>query len=136
VQTQITHTGSDPALQRDASDSGLQAGIDPGARRGIENYPGFCFAAVRWLQSSGLRIVGMHLDGEGLLTVKEFEQQRELGLRMMPAEQFATVSYDQLVKRCAAKRPTGHKALIVAMINDFPAFGITVGVAERFAELP
>ena len=68
----------------------------------------------------------MHLHGERLLGVEKFEQQRKLRLRMVPAEERCAVLRDQLVQRLAGERAVGDDALIGAVVDDFPAFGVVV----------
>ena len=77
----------------------------------------------------------MHLHGERSLAIEKLEQQRELRLRVMPAEQRRAVLGHKLVQRRAGERPVGDDALVGAVIDNFPTLGVVVAVADRLAEL-
>ena len=82
-----------------------------------------------------LLVVGMHLHRERLLSVEELEQQRKLMLRMVAAEECRAVLRHQFVQCLAGERSIGDDALVDAVVDDFPALGVGVGVADRFAEI-
>ena len=82
-----------------------------------------------------LLVVRMHLHGERLLTIEEFEQQRKLRLRIVPAEEGGAVLRYQLVQRRAGERPVGDDALVVAVIDDFPTLRVVIAVADRLAQV-
>ena len=77
-----------------AVDARFEAGVDFAARFGGEDDPGFGLAEVRWSELGALGVVGMDLDGERELRIQELEQQRELRLRMVAAEEFGAVCDD------------------------------------------
>ena len=87
------------------------------------------------LQACRLRVVRMHLHGERLLAIEKFEQQRKLALRVMPSEERRAVLNYEIVQSCPGERPVGDDALIGAVIDDLPTFGVVIAVAERLAEL-
>ena len=76
----------------------------------------------------------MDLHGERELRIEEFEQERKLRLRMVAAEEFGAVFGDQFVQRAAGERAVGDDALVRAVVDDFPALGVAVAVADGLAE--
>ena len=77
----------------------------------------------------------MHLHGERLLAIEKLEQQRKLSLRIVPAEECCAIVRDELMQRLAGERPFGDDALIGAVIDDFPAFGVVLAIANWLAKL-
>ena len=76
----------------------------------------------------------MNLDGKRLVSVQKLEQQRELPLRMVPAEQFQAVVRDQLAELHSAQLAERNHALIRAMVDDFPTFRVILACADRLVQ--
>ena len=74
----------------------------------------------------------MHLHGERFFAIEKLEQQRKSRLRMMAAEQFLAAIGPQFAQRGSGQRSVGDAALIVAAIDQFPAFGVIVPLADGF----
>ncbi len=53
---------------------------------------------------------------------------------MVPPEELQAMLGDQLVQRRAGERAVGDDALVRAVVDDFPALGVAVGLADRLAE--
>ena len=123
------------SLERRAIDARLQARVNFAARFGGQDDPGFGLSQIGRIELRRLLVVRMHLHGERLLAIEKLEQQRKLPLRMVPAEERRAILRHQLVQRLAGERPIDDDALIVAVIDDFPAFGAALQVADRLAQL-
>ena len=53
---------------------------------------------------------------------------------MVAAEQIGAMFGHQLVQRAAGERAVGDDALVHAVVDDFPALGVAVAVADGLAE--
>ena len=77
----------------------------------------------------------MNLDGEVLMRVDKFHQERELVARpeCRPEQLFASRA-DQIADRRAGQAPLLDDAHLVAMVGDLPALGIIERVADRLVQ--
>ena len=134
VETLLARARRQGGAQSVAGHARLEPGVDLAARIGGQHDPGFGLAQVGRVELGGLLVVGMHLHRERAVAVEEFQQQRKLPYRVVPAKQFRPVLDDQLVQRQTARRTGGHNTLVVAMVDHFPTLGVVVPLAKRFAQ--
>ena len=59
------------------TEAGLEADIDAALRLGVQDDPGFGFAALTGRQEMNVAVVGMDLDRERVAGIEELEQERE-----------------------------------------------------------
>ncbi len=83
---------------------------------------------------AGTRVVGMHLDRQPFVGVEKLEQQRKLFWRGATTEQFAGMLAHQFTQGLAGQRAVCDHALIGAVIDDLPTFGIVAFRAERLSQ--
>ena len=134
MQAIVAGAGGEFAFEPRAVDARLEAGVDFAPRLGREHDPGLGLAEIGRREPGALRVVRMDLHGEGQLGVEEFQQQRELRLRMMPTQERRAEFGHELVQRFAGERSVGDDALVRAVVDDFPALGVAVAVAERLSQ--
>ena len=90
----VAGAGGELAFERAAVDARSQARIDFAPRFRGQHDPGFRLAEVGRRKHRALSVVRVHLHRERELGVEEFQQQRELRLRMAAAEEFGAVFGD------------------------------------------
>lgn len=134
VEAGVAVAGGEGAFELSAVNARFEAGVDFAAGFGSEDDPGFGLAEVGRSEFRALGVVRMDLNGERELRIQEFEQERELRLRMVAAEERWAVIGDQFVQRAAGERAVGDDTLIRAVVDDFPALGVAVAVADGLAE--
>ena len=88
VEARVAGARGEFALESHTIDARFEAGVDFAPRFGGQHDPGFRLAEIGRSESGRLRVVGMHLHRERQLGVEEFQEQRKLPLRMVPAEEF------------------------------------------------
>jgi hypothetical protein len=132
VKTSITGSGRQLPLERTAINAALETSVDFAAWLSREDDPGFGLAEIGRREERTLFVIGMNLDGEGLVGVEEFEEERKLGLRVMAAKELGAVLGHYFVERFAGEWTGFDDALIGAVVDDFPTFGVVVGGADRF----
>jgi hypothetical protein len=54
---------------------------------------------------------------------------------MMATEEVRPVTRDQLVQRDAGQRSIGNDTLVRTMVNDLPALGVMIAVADTLSQL-
>jgi hypothetical protein len=134
MQTIFTAACGDCGLERLAINTRFQARVNLAPWLSGEHDPGFCLSQVWRHKPCPLLVVGVNLNGERLIAVKEFEQQWKLGLRMVTTKKIIATPYHEFVQFRAGQWAVGDDALIVSMVHDFPAFGIIITGADRFAQ--
>ena len=77
----------------------------------------------------------MNLNGKNLVAVKKFQQQRKLWPRMVTAENCRAPLDDEGMQCHTGERAFCDDALIVAVVDDLPAFGVVVAVLDGLAKL-
>src|SRR3954447_15885969 len=77
----------------------------------------------------------MHLHRQSLRAIEEFEQQRELIARVMAAKNLLAVLRHKLVQCFAGQWSIGDGALVGAVVDDFPTFGVVLAFTDWFAEI-
>ena len=123
------------ALERLPVDAGFQAGVNLASWFGGQDDPGFGFSQVGRIEFCALLVVRVDLHRQRFLAVEKFQKQRKLIARIMAAEDCAAFLRHELVQCFARERSIGDRALIGAVVDDLPAFGVVLAGADRFAEV-
>lgn len=117
-----------------AIDVCVQSCVNEAAGFGGQDKPGFCLSGIRRRLSRGLLVVRVNLNRERLLGIEELQQQGKPVQRMMASKQLRPSSTDQFVESRACQGTELDDALGIAMIDQFPAFGVVVAVADGLAK--
>jgi hypothetical protein len=134
VQAILGLSLDDAALQRRSIDTASQPGINAAARLRMQDDPSLCLAVIGRAEAGRLGIIRMDLDREILLRIEELKQQRELGQRMVAAQQVRTELSNERTEREATQGAGSHATLVVPVVHDFPTFGEVFADRQRFAK--
>ena len=80
-------------------------------------------------------IVGVHLDGEGLVGADELDEEGEVGaetLEVAPADEFFAIALDEPGEGHAAVGAFGHQTFVAGHAGDFPTFAHEFGRGKTF----
>lgn len=134
VQARICIARFDRFLQRTPVNALFQARVDQTARIGVQDDPSLGLAQIGRIQLAGTFVVGMDLDGQHAIAVEELQQQRKLWLWIVAAKQIPPPRRHKFPQGDASQRPESDDALILAVIDDFPALRVIVAFTDRLAQ--
>lgn len=95
VQEFFEVTAAEGLLEHFRGNSGLESAADAGTGFGVQNDPRFRLAVFDRVPRFCLLIVGMHLKGEPVVGIEEFDEQRELSEVLVFSEEFAGVTLEK-----------------------------------------